>query len=172
MLGYIMSNIWFISDTHFNHKNILSFFSTETNERVRSFNSVEEMNETLVKNWNDNIKPNDKVYHLGDVIFGKDFSILNRLNGKKRLIIGNHDDFMNKEFQFHFEKVLFWKRFKEHKFFVTHVPIFREIGDVNVHGHLHEKSDVSPFHKNISVERTNFTPLHLDDVLKRIKGII
>lgn len=78
---------FFISDTHFDHKNICKFSN-------RPFNSVQEMNEVMIENWNKLVKPNDIVYHLGDFSFGN-YDQVNKtlwaLNGKKHLILGNHD---------------------------------------------------------------------------------
>lgn len=79
--------VWFTSDTHFGHARII-----ELNNRP--FRDVSHMNEMLVQNWNDKVKPNDHVYHLGDVALGsfeKSLSYVARLNGIKTLIVGNHD---------------------------------------------------------------------------------
>ena len=80
------SKVWFIADTHFGHANIIRFCN-------RPFESVEEMNETLVSNWNDRVAPSDIVFVLGDLFFRCDDPepILDRLAGRKRLILGNHD---------------------------------------------------------------------------------
>lgn len=80
-------NIFFTSDTHFSHKNIIKYCPDSRGH----FSSVEEMNESLISKWNSVVKPNDVVYHLGDVLFKKDFEILDRLNGYLILISGNHD---------------------------------------------------------------------------------
>lgn len=82
-----MGNTWFVSDTHFGHKNIIKYSN-------RPFNSVEEMDALMIQNWNKLVKPNDTVYHLGDFAFGKfEFvrDVIRELNGKKHLILGNHD---------------------------------------------------------------------------------
>lgn len=79
--------IWFTSDTHWWHKHIIDYCK-------RPWGSVEEMNEGLIERWNSRIKPKDHVYHLGDFAFSgktKVFDILQRLNGIKHLVKGNHD---------------------------------------------------------------------------------
>jgi len=83
-----MKTIWFTSDTHFGHKNILQLSN-------RPFATVDEMNETIIANWNARVKPGDDVYHLGDVALcsrGKLRDILSRLNGNIHLIRGNHEE--------------------------------------------------------------------------------
>lgn len=83
-----MSDVWFTSDTHFGHRNIIRFCD-------RPFDSVEEMDEALIQNWNSVVKPGDSIYHLGDLTFAKEDKIryyLSRLNGNKFLCLGNHDD--------------------------------------------------------------------------------
>lgn len=95
-------NILFTSDTHFGHQNIIRFCN-------RPFESVEQMNEELVKRWNLVVGKNDIVFHLGDVMFGGSAlfeSIIPRLNGKKYLILGNHDyKNMRESYRKYFEKV-------------------------------------------------------------------
>lgn len=79
--------IWFTSDTHFCHANILRFSG-------RPFGSVEEMNEELIRRWNETVPEDGIVFHLGDFCLGgsKDWNdILHRLHGKIYLILGNHD---------------------------------------------------------------------------------
>lgn len=85
---------YFTSDTHFNHTNIAGPKVSVWNSGYRIFDSVEEMNETLINNWNSKIKSDDVVYHLGDVGFATAEllkPILRRLNGKIYLCRGNHE---------------------------------------------------------------------------------
>ena len=80
-------NIWFTSDTHFGHKNIIKFSN-------RPFKDVDHMNEELIKAWNRVVGEDDDVYHLGDVSLtnaDKTHEILKRLNGNIHLVIGNHE---------------------------------------------------------------------------------
>ena len=79
--------LFFTSDTHFNHANIIRFCS-------RPFETVEEMNEQLILRWNEVVAPDDTVFHLGDFALGGSAvwtKVLDRLNGKIHLIMGNHD---------------------------------------------------------------------------------
>lgn len=83
-----MSKIFFTSDHHFGHTNIIKFSQ-------RPFQDLQEMNETLIQRWNEKVGPDDVVYHLGDVALTKDremvHNILERLNGTIYLIQGNHE---------------------------------------------------------------------------------
>ena len=79
--------VWFTSDTHFYHENILKYCS-------RPFKDIEEMNNELVRRWNETVPPDGVVFHLGDFAFAssREWSeILDRLNGQIYLILGNHD---------------------------------------------------------------------------------
>lgn len=81
------TKVFFTSDTHFGHSNIIKYCQ-------RPFNSAEHMDEVLISNWNEVVSPQDIVFHLGDFCFGSDkewIEILKRLNGTKYLILGNHD---------------------------------------------------------------------------------
>jgi calcineurin-like phosphoesterase family protein len=173
-----MADIWVISDTHFNHKNILNFHDDE-GQRVRPFNSVEEMNEVLIERWNARVKPGDKIYHLGDVYFGPKSWIeenWHKLNGKKRLIVGNHDDIPYIVGQRMFEKVDMWRMFSEFNLLLTHVPVhnstlyerrFKDKPMTNVHGHIHSnKSPAGPYHC-VCAEQTDYYPVNLEEL--RIK---
>lgn len=166
-----MADIWVTSDTHFSHENILGF-ETDGKSRSNTFRSVNHMDRELVDRWNSVVKPGDKIYHLGDVFFG-DKDRFKRLwpllNGKKRLIVGNHDDVKFLSQGNFFEKVYMWRLFKEHNMVLTHVPIhnssFRKV-EYNVHGHIHFQKSPSPQHVCVCVEHTNYTPVHIEEVLR------
>lgn len=171
-----MAEIWFISDTHFGHSNILKFKDKEGNP-IRSFNNTFEMDETMVQRWNELVKPADHVWHLGDVTFRYDGyfnNIMSRLNGKLRLVVGNHDKMKNPNLFKWFEKVVYWRGFREHNFTATHQPNRLEglrDGAFNVHGHIHEKKMSDPHYINVSVEVRDYAPTHLDQILKEIKRV-
>lgn len=170
---------FFISDTHFFHTNILKFLDKDGN-RIRPFQSVEEMHEIMIERWNKNIKPTDYVYHLGDVAFGihthrSQFnSLMHRLNGHKRLTVGNHDKFKDPDLFTHFDKVEFWKGFKEHNFTATHFPLRLDSlrdGKFCVHGHTHQNVMEDPHYINVCVEVRDYTPVHLDTIIAEIKKV-
>jgi calcineurin-like phosphoesterase family protein len=168
------NNIWFISDTHFQHQNILTF-TNDKGERIRpKFEYSHEMDEYMIQKWNETVQPGDKIYHLGDFSFGNALiaeRIIKRLHGKKRLVVGNHDKI--KEVAPYFEKVYLWRIFKEYGFTCSHLPLrldqLRKT-PFNVHGHIHQNLMAEPQYINVCVEHHDYTPVHLDTLLKIIKG--
>ena len=170
-----MRDIWVISDTHFFHENILKFKDNNTGKPIRpGFADISHMNEHIIENWNSRVKPGDKVYHLGDVFMGdkeKFAKLWPRLNGSKRLIVGNHDDVKFLSSGGFFAKITMWRMFKEFGLMLTHVPIhdsglYRGAKEgsqmLNVHGHIHQnKSPAGPY-KNVSVEAINYTPVNIE----------
>lgn len=169
---------WVVSDTHFSHSNILTF-TTNAGQRVRDFASVEEMDETIIDNWNKIVSPNDIVYHLGDVVINKKFlPQIARCNGSKRLIQGNHDPFQ-KEYGKYFTKVYAMRIFPRQAI-LTHVPIHpNSIGrwNVNFHGHTHTESMHDIRYRNCCVDfpgdenypSNNYTPINLGTFLDTIQ---
>lgn len=159
---------WFISDTHFFHANMLKFVD-ENGVRIRQFNSLDDMHNTIVKNWNKMVAPNDYVYHLGDVTFQyhRPFQeLMWSLNGDKRLIVGNHDKLKQEGLTKHFSKIMLWHGFKEFDFTASHMPLrersFRD-GRYNGHGHTHN-NDVEGPYINLCVEAIKYTPVHIETI--------
>lgn len=163
---------WLISDTHFGHRNILTF---EANGRlVRPFSSVEEMDELMVERWNSVVGPHDRVYHLGDVVINRRcLPILSRLKGKKVLIKGNHDIFSLKDYTPYFEDIRAYKVYPAHGIICSHVPVYTgqltaRFG-TNVHGHMHTSRLWDARYINVCVENIDYTPINLNELIKTAK---
>lgn len=161
-------NIYVIADTHFNHERIIEYCN-------RPYKSVNEMNNDIIKRWNSVVKPTDIVLHLGDFGFGTQIElskIFNRLNGIKYLIMGNHDYKVGKKY---YEEIGFTKVYKEYtvdNLVFSHHPKDVNYGQINIYGHIHNaKPDKKYNDKNhacVSVEKINYTPIKLIDILKDI----
>lgn len=162
--------IWVTSDTHFFHNNIIKYCN-------RPFGSAEEMNDVLAQNWNKVVKQGDIVYHLGDVFMGapkEEFAkFWPRLKGKKRLIVGNHDDIKFLSSGGFFEKVMMWRVWDSVPVLFTHVPIHEasihervvRAGGVNIHGHIHDRPSPAGPYKCVCVEQTNYTPINIEELI-------
>lgn len=164
-----------ISDTHFGHAAILNFKCNDGVTPVRSFSSVEEMDEFMVSSWNAVVSPEDKVYHLGDVTMKKPFlPILARLNGDKTLIAGNHDIFNTSEYLKYFSNVRAYRVLntpKNKRVILSHIPINSESRgrfSLNVHGHLHQNKLEDPWYYNVSVEQINYTPVDIQTIFNLV----
>lgn len=159
--------VWFTSDTHFNHANIIRFCN-------RPFDSVGEMNEALITNWNGHISPNDTVYHLGDFSMGNASKILSRLNGNVCLIRGNHDKHRDiKDAAFGWIKdVYFLKTGKRASSWIwlSHYAHRRwpnaHHGSIHLYGHSHGELPGMGRSMDIGVDAFDYKPVHLDYVMK------
>lgn len=169
-----MANIFVISDTHFNHENILKFLRVD-GARVRPFDNVKQMDDLMVQNWNETVRVQDHVYHLGDVAMKRGpevEAILSSLNGHLRLVRGNHDIFRTKWYLQWFAEI-YGVRVLSNLLF-SHIPIHREsLGRfaANVHGHVHEKPSPNGPYINVSVENTHYKPMALDDLVQQAKRL-
>lgn len=169
---------WVVSDLHFWHKNVIRYSN-------RPFNSVEEMNETFIQNWNDRVSSDDFVFNLGDFAFCKEdkiIEILSRLNGTQFYIYGNHDRLMKGD------KVQnFAKRTRKIKMFCDVIecnykrtPLFlshyshrvwnrHHYGAIHLYGHSHgglpgigRSMDVGVDSKELE---DSYAPVLLDDII-------
>lgn len=166
-----MREIWVIADTHFDDPNVIRWGK-------RPFKSIREMNETMIENWNRNVKDGDIVWHLGDVFNNShhnenDYSIISRLKGIKKLIKGNHDYYIPYR-DYGFSSVI--DGLIQSNLLFKHIPahtteIQEDCLSGNVHGHLHsKKSNYDPrIYKCVSVELTNYTPIHLAEIIKHFR---
>lgn len=171
-----MPSVFLTSDTHFGHAGVCRFTCDDGFTKIRPWTDPNEMDEEMVKRWNDTVKPTDKVYHLGDVVINRRcLSILHRLNGDKVLIKGNHDIFKLKDYTEHFRDIRGYHVMNN--MILSHVPVHSESAGrfrANIHGHLHQRrvmkdGAIDPFYFNVSVEQTEFKPILFEDVLKKIK---
>lgn len=165
-------NLFIISDTHFSHENML-IFRDESGRRVRpEFSTYPEMDEAMVERWNAVVRPQDHVYHLGDVALGrKHLEIVRRLNGHKRLVFGNHDIYDYTEYANVGFKKLMGMRVID-GFILTHVPVHEgSLGrfKANIHGHIHASKIPDSRYFNACVEHHNYTPIAFEDIKKTIK---
>ena len=148
--------IFITADHHFHHKNIIEYCK-------RPFKTVEEMDEVMMEKWNKKVGKNDLVIHLGDFALGTKEKVREtreKLNGTIVLIKGNHDKVI-KEF------IVVRDSIQIRNFLFSHRPIpKKEIpeGCINIHGHIHEKNSFSGI--NVSVEKTNYEPVLLDELQK------
>lgn len=157
-----MRNIFATTDSHYGHANIIKYCN-------RPFSNVEEMNEAMIENWNKVVGDSDIVYHLGDVYFGKNTSnFMNRLKGRKRLVLGNHDEGKDPVLLGMFEKVMAWRMFPEFGLLLTHVPVHESSLEMkvshNVHGHTHNFKIADDRYINVCVENTDYTPVNLESL--------
>lgn len=172
--------IYFTSDTHFGHANIIKYCK-------RPFSSVEEMDNTLIANWNSVVQPDDEVYHLGDFTFYKDaqkiHNILKRLQGSKFFIWGNHDKQFDK-YPALLEHFVWDMDYYELKtpgnppVVLLHYPILvwngAHHGAIHLHGHDHGGVDyldrvTTRMDVGVDAEGNNYLPVSLDEVVRRMK---
>lgn len=180
-----MPATWLVSDTHFGHAGVCRFLAPDGVTKLRPWDNPEEMDEFMVKAWNERVRPTDKVYHLGDCVINRRcLPTLARLNGDKVLIRGNHDIFRDDEYRRYFRELRAYHVMNG--CILSHIPIHVEsLGrfGVNIHGHLHanrvmmtarfthaEKQIIDPRYHSVCVEQTDFAPILLEDVFKRIEA--
>lgn len=151
-----------IADMHFGHEAVIRYCN-------RPYQTVQEMDEDLIKRWNETVSNKDTVLVLGDVCFGnKEYakSIINRLNGKKILIMGNHDNWSEQFYRdagFHTVSrfPILWNNF----YLLSHAPLqlFQNVPYKNIFGHVHN----DPLYQDtenrqcVSVERIDYRPILL-----------
>jgi calcineurin-like phosphoesterase family protein len=186
-----MAEQWLTSDTHFGHENIIKYSN-------RPFKTVKEMNEALLDYWNQTVKPNDFVWHLGDVAMGhfdESWEYVKKLNGTIFLVIGNHDRIARRYHMAEKYVARFATRYLE-RFQATdyemrlgdwklhHFPYFgdhvgeerftefrpKDDGSILVHGHVHEEWKSRPTERmfNVGVDVRDFRPIHRETLAMEI----
>ena len=178
-------HLFFTSDTHFDHKNIIKYCN-------RPFSSVQEMNQGLINNWNSVINPDDIVFHLGDVSFGGNTNLINyisQLNGHIILIKGNHDrklqqSICDKLFDYSCQQLTL--NIDGITVFLNHFPFLCFSGTYNtdksiqLFGHIHSGPlssgpDIDRFNKygvynqyDVGVDNNHYKPISWNEILKKI----
>ncbi|MEM1225877.1 MAG: phosphoesterase [Planctomycetota bacterium] len=178
-----MSNIWFTSDTHFNHENVIKYCS-------RPFVDLDDMTESIIASWNCRVMPGDTVYHLGDFALSRGSkhaslvdSILSRLNGQKWLIKGNHD---RKEVtdnprwirvkDYHEIKVDVGEVHKQ-RVVMSHYRLFvwnqRHRGAYMLNGHSHGNLNHIPWGRSldVGVDCFDYAPVSFDEVHSLLRRV-
>jgi calcineurin-like phosphoesterase family protein len=177
-----MSEVFFIADTHLGHRGIIQFSETKP---FRPFDTIEEHDEELVRRWNATVGPKDTVWHLGDFCFGKrNLEIAARLNGNKKLVMGNHDMYATEDYLRYFTRLAGVVEYKG--LVLSHAPLHESQlarWYMNVHGHLHTRRVMAPPEMRldgvivanrvdrryvcVSAEQVNLTPVSFDWILNR-----
>ena len=156
-----MSRIYFISDLHLSHNNIIKYAN-------RPYENVEEMNNDIIKKWNSVVTGNDTVWVLGDIGLGKKEDIkklLLQLKGHKKLIMGNHDRWTPRSYQeCGFEFVSKYPVLLKGHFLLSHAPIMDSGPFYNIYGHVHTNPEFQTETERsrcVCVERQDYTPIRL-----------
>jgi len=157
--------IW--SDLHLSHKNIISYCN-------RPFETVEQMNETLLNNWRNTVGKNDTIFNLGDFCFNWNGQFLKqtleKLPGYKVLILGNHDRRYKIQWwqDIGFDEVYPYPVIYKKWYILSHENVFlnEQLPYINIHGHLHQNSLDAKCYVNVCVENTSYKPILLDSITK------
>ena len=146
--------IYYTSDLHLGHENVLKLCN-------RPFETIEEMDEVIIKNWNSVVHKTDTVYILGDLIFRAKRppeEYLERLRGKKHLILGNHDESWIKKVELsrYFESVSNFAIINTGygKATLCHFPLLDAESRYIIHGHTHARKDLAYWDYLKNSERT------------------
>lgn len=171
-------DIWLTADSHLDHGNIIVYEN-------RPFEDKFQMTEALIENWNSVVKPNDLIFHLGDLFFSKAKraeELAKRMNGRKILIQGNHDHYSKSKYknvlgfdvyQHYFFDDLLFSHHPQHEI-PLRVAINSGLLKGNVHGHVHSEIEGldQSIYKCVSVELTDYKPIHIEEVKAHFGGVL
>jgi len=184
-----MPGVFLYSDPHFSHNGVCKFLRADGVTKLRPWDSPEEMDEELVRRFNERVGQNDKCYFLGDVAINRrGLRVLERLNCKDLVLIkGNHDIFKLEDYTQYFRDIRGYHVMNG--LILSHIPVHAESlarFGCNIHGHLHANrvmkacevdpktgeilygDEIDPRYFNVSVEQIDFTPVLFEDACKRI----
>lgn len=168
-----MAKTFFIADTHFDHERIIGFEN-------RPFKDVKEMNSAMISNWNQVVSRDDKVFMLGDFAFaGKEKiqSLVHALNGRKILIIGNHDRSHSLSWwkTSGFEEVIDYPIIYKEWYMLSHEPMYinKNMPYANIFGHVHANPEYMDYTEQsfcVSVERIGYTPIEWNAMVEKMRA--
>lgn len=164
---------WVAADHHFGHANILTFKDGDGNLlRGGRFKDIEEHDNYLISAHNERVKPEDRVYLLGDVAINrKALWMLGQLTGRLVLVKGNHDIFPLKDYTPYFDDIRAYVVQKDgdgNKVILSHIPIHEDsLGrfGTNIHGHLHQNKIPDKRYICVSLEHTEYKPIQIYEAL-------
>ena len=175
-----MSEIWLTSDTHFGHDKDFIW-------DARGFENIEQHNQEIIKRWNEVVKKDDIVYHLGDVMLGDleaGMECLKQLNGQIKIVLGNHDTKTRIKAYQELDNVevlgyATMLKYKKYHFYLSHYPTLTDNMDedkplkarvLNLYAHTHQKTKFLDGHLNYHVGiDTHGCPIKLDNIIEEIK---
>lgn len=163
-----MGETFVISDTHFDHINVIKYNS-------RPFNNINEMNEALIENWNNVVTKNDRVIIVGDFAFKRHQYFLNRLNGFKDLIVGSHDKVKGIPLKALYSNVYTIGTYNLNDMYIVCSHCCMRVwershyGSIHLFGHSHGnlKTYNMSFDVGVDVPENNYTPIHIDEIKRR-----
>ena len=178
-----MAKIFVTSDLHFCHDREFIY-------KPRGFETVDEMNITILQNWNEYVRPKDTVYVLGDLMLGgpkstEGLDYISQLNGNLHLVLGNHDTDRRKQLYSELKNVISidyatMLHYKGYHFYMSHYPTLTANLEkeslkqctINLFGHTHQTTKFfndMPFMYHVGVDAHNCTPVEIDDIIKDMK---
>lgn len=180
-----MSKIWITSDLHFNH-------DREFIWKARGFSHVQEMNEAIINNWNATISAEDDVYVCGDLCLGgagmncENQQLIEQLNGRLHIILGNHDTPARIEMYRFCKNVVEEPKhadmlqYNGYHFYLSHFPTLTANLEkeslkqctINIYGHTHQRDrffEGRPYMYHCGVDAHNCYPVLLDDAIEEMK---
>jgi len=165
-----MSGRFLIADLHLGHQSAIKFRP--------QFESLEAMHDCIRTNWNKAVGKKDIVYVLGDVT-GNDnpasresLGLLDTFNGRKRLVLGNHDTFDTQTYLKYFERIEHYTKIGE-GYVLSHVPVHPDCltrWSYNIHGHLHDNPLTDPRYICVSCEQVDYTPINFEQIKKKVSS--
>jgi calcineurin-like phosphoesterase family protein len=166
---------FFTADTHFGDQKALEYTFEGVNPRAR-WTTLQEQENDICDLWNKTVGPDDVVYHIGDVYNVQEptsSNIVEQLNGHKILIRGNLDTDSKENYLRYFDEVHNKRHVVDNMllthYYTTHEQIKKYDCTINIHGHLHADCVQDPRYFNVSLERTDFVPISLEDLKVQVK---